>query len=117
MNTVCHIEFDSTNLERSQRFFEGLFGWNFRVFSDEMVVFGTDEGHIGGLQKAGSVTPGDSPSVWFHVADVEEMLERATASGGRVLKGKSEVPNVGWSGQVADPDGNPVGLVQFAEKA
>ena len=115
MNTVCHVEFDATDLERSQRFYEGLFGWKFRAFSDEMVVFGTDEGHIGGLERKETVTPGSSPSVWFQVADIEAYTAKTPSLGGTVIREKTELPHVGWSGQIADPDGNPVGLVQFVE--
>ena len=117
MNTVCHVEFDSTNLERSQKFYEGLFGWKFRAFTDSMVVFGTDEGHVGGLEKVEGVTPGTSPSIWFQVSDVDAYVAKVSGLGGRVLKEKSAVPHVGWSAQVADPDGNPVGLVQFVEES
>jgi len=114
-NTVCHVEFDSTDLERSKRFYEGLFGWKFRQFSDSMLAFGTDEGHVGGLEKVDSVTPGRSPSVWFQVDDIESYLTKVTGLGGQILRPKTDLPHVGWSAQAADPDGNPVGLVQFAE--
>jgi predicted enzyme related to lactoylglutathione lyase len=115
MNTVCHVEFDCSDLERSQRFYEGLFGWKFRAFTDEMVVFGTDDGHVGGLMRVNAVSPGGTPSVWFKVPDVAAYVSKAPSLGGSVLREKSELPHVGWSAQVADPDGNPVGLVQFAE--
>jgi uncharacterized protein len=114
-NTVCHVEFDSTDLERSQRFYEGLFGWKFRQFTDQMVVFGTDDGHVGGLEKVDAVSPGSTPSVWFQVADIDTCLSKVPGLGGSVLRPKGDLPHVGWSAQAADPDGNPVGLVQFAE--
>src|SRR5690349_15971098 len=99
MNSVCHVEFDSTDLERSQRFYEGLFGWKFRAFSDEMVVFGTDEGHVGGLEKREKVTPGSSPSVWFQVSEISEYTAKAAGLGGSVVREKTDLPHVGWSGQ------------------
>lgn len=117
MNTVCHVEFDSTDLERSQRFYEGLFGWKFRAFTDQMVVFGTDEGHVGGLERVDRVTAGSSPSVWFDVDDLDAYVAKVNGLGGNLLREKSRVPHVGWSAQVADPDGNPVGLVQFVEES
>ena len=80
-----------------------------------MVVFGQGEKHIGGLQKREPVNPGNSPSVWFEVASVDAMVEKAADLGGKVLEPKHEVPHVGWSATVGDPDGNPVGLVQFAQ--
>lgn len=36
--------------------------------------------------------------------------------GGSVIPGKTEVQHVGYSAQVADPDGNRVGLVQFTRE-
>ncbi|MFN8220011.1 MAG: VOC family protein [Fimbriimonadales bacterium] len=111
---VCHIEWQSTDLSRSQAFFEGLFGWDFRSFGDTMVVFGTGEKHIGGLMKADRVEVGSSPSVWFDVDDIDAMCEKAVGLGGKVHAEKGPVPGVGFSAVVTDPDGNQVGLVQFA---
>ncbi|MCB8932563.1 MAG: VOC family protein [Fimbriimonadaceae bacterium] len=111
---VCHIEFNSTDLERSQAFYAQIFDWKFAAYGPEMVVFGTDAGHIGGLIKTDKVGAGDSPSVWFEVESVEETLGKALAAGGAVRSPKSPVPGVGWSGAFTDPDGNAVGLVEYS---
>jgi len=113
-NTFCHIEFSCTDLKKSQAFYEGMFEWTFRSFGDEMVVFGTGEQHLGGLQKVSSVTPGNSPSVWVEVDDLDAYTAKAAKLGGKVLSEKHPVPNVGFSAMVADPDGNNVGMVQFS---
>src|SRR5687768_8665728 len=115
-HTVCHIEFNVTDMERAQRFYGGLFDWTFRPFGPEMTVFGAGEQHIGGLMKSTAVEAGKSPSVWFEVEAIEPYLDKAPKVGGSVRDGKSEVPGVGWSACIQDPDGNPVGLVQFADK-
>jgi len=112
-NTFCHIEFHSTDLKRSQTFYEGMFDWTFRSFGDDMVVFGIGDQHLGGLQKHDSFTPGDSPSVWIEADNLESYMAKAEKLGGKIARPKSEVPNVGWSAVVTDPDGNHVGLVQF----
>jgi predicted enzyme related to lactoylglutathione lyase len=114
MHNICHIEFQVTDVARSQAFYEGLFGWTFRSFGGDMVVFGAGEKHIGGLQKTDKVEASNSPSVWFDVEDVDAMLEKAIGLGGKLIEAKKAVETVGFSGQVADPDGNAVGLVQFA---
>lgn len=113
-NTFCHVEFQSTDLERSQRFYEGMFEWTFRSFGDEMVVFGQGDRHLGGLVKAEKVEAGASPSVWIEVDNIEQYLARAPTMGGRATGEKSPVPNVGWSAVLQDPDGNSVGLVEFS---
>lgn len=114
LHGVCHVEFDSTDLERSKKFFGGLFDYNFRDFGSTMVVFGTDDGHVGGLNKVDNVRPGTSPSVWIRVASIDAMVSRVAGLGGSVVSEKSEVPTVGWSATVADPDGNRVGMVEYA---
>src|SRR5437870_194310 len=116
MHTVCHIEFHATDLARSQAFYEGLFGWTFRAFGPSMVVFGQGDAHIGGLIKVDEVAAGSSPSVWFDVESIDDTMSRGQALGGGVRLEKSEVPSVGWSAVLVDPDGNGVGLVQFAPR-
>lgn len=113
MHTICHIEFEVTDLERSQAFFQGLFGWNFKQFMETMVVFYNGETYIGGLMKVDKVSPGGSPSIWFDVESIDEMIEKAKSLGSSVLEPKSEVPTVGWSAVVSDPDGSRVGMVEF----
>jgi predicted enzyme related to lactoylglutathione lyase len=116
LNTVCHVELLSTDPNRSRAFFEGLFGWQFREFGS-MFVFGTGESHIGGLTKADAVHPASHTQVYFSVRDIDDALGRVDDLGGSVLNEKHEVPSVGWSAEVGDPDGNPIGLVQFFEVA
>ena len=114
MHTVCHFEWQSTDLQRSQEFYKGLFNWDFRSFGDEMVVFGQGDEHIGGLTKVDVVKAGSSPSVWIQVENLEGMCDRAVSLGGTLKSGKSPVPGVGFSAVVTDLDGNEVGMVEFA---
>ncbi len=113
-NTICHVEWDVTDLKRAQGFYGAVFDWTFRSFGDDMVVFGCGERHLGGLMKVERVETGGSPSVWIQVGSIEETLSKASAAGGRTTKEKGEVPGVGWSAVFNDPDGNRVGIVQFA---
>lgn len=113
MNQICHIEYEVTNIERAQAFYQGLFGWEFRQFMPTMVVFGQGENHIGGLMLVDSVTPGKSPSIWYKVGSLEECTAKAVKFGGTAPEEKHPVPGVGWSLSVYDPDGNQIGLVQY----
>ncbi len=114
-NAVCHIEFQVTNLERSKHFYESVFGWDFRSFGGDMVVFGHNGVHIGGLQKVAVVTAGKSPSVWIEVASAAETMELAIEAGGKTAVEVFAHPQVGITGVFTDPDGNEVGLVQYSE--
>ena len=114
MNTVCHIEFGVTDMDRAEAFYKGLFGWTFRAFTPTMRVFGQGDDHIGGLTLVDKVEPGRSPSVWLQVESLDATLARVEALGGRPLSPKSEVPGTGWSADFEDPDGNYVGIVEYA---
>lgn len=103
-------------MARTQAFLEAMFGWTFRAFED-MVVFGLGDEHLGGLTKVDKVESGMSPTVWIQVADLDASLAKAQSLGGRVVTGRQPVPNVGWSGLIADFDDNKIGLVQFKEPA
>ena len=113
MNTICHIEYFVTDLDKSQAFYGGLFGWNFRSFIEGMVVFGIGDQHIGGLMKTDKVEAGRSPAVWFKIEDIDSMIAKTVSLGGTTPNEKSLVPGVGWTITVRDPDGNDVGFVQF----
>jgi len=115
-NTICHIELEATDMARAQAFYESMFDWTFRAFTDDMVVFGTGDQHLGGLMKVGEVVPGRSPSIWIEVDNLDASVAKATGLGSSILSPKSPVPHVGWSAQVTDPDGNHVGLVEFEKK-
>lgn len=115
-NTICHVEIETTDMERAQTFYGGLFDWNFRAFTDDMVVFGTGDQHLGGFTKVEKVSAGSSPSIWIEVDDLEASLAKAESLGGRIISGKAPVPHVGWSGQVADLDGTSIGMVEFEKK-
>ncbi|HLO99399.1 MAG TPA: VOC family protein [Fimbriimonas sp.] len=113
MNTLCHVEYEVTDLVKSQAFYQGLFGWDFRAFFDGMVIFGKGDEHIGGLMKVESVTAGKSPALYFKVESLDDCLAKAVALGGSAPNERHPVPGVGWSVTVLDPDGNLVGLVQY----
>jgi len=112
-NEVCHIEWEVTNMERSQRFYQEMFDWKFQPFGDQMTTFGSGDKHIGGLFKRDKVNPGTSPSIWIEADDIDHYIKRASQAGGSSGTEKQMVPSVGWTATIKDPDGNSVGLVQF----
>jgi predicted enzyme related to lactoylglutathione lyase len=61
-------------------------------------------------------TPRDAPQprVTFYVAttDIEKSLHNVCELGGGVLMPRTELPGGTIIGKVADPEGNPIGLVE-----
>lgn len=111
--TVCHIEYPSEDLARSQEFCEKIFGWQFRQFGDSMIVFSAGDGHIGGFAKGSRATGRMVPAVCYKVSDLDATLAQAQGLGAEVVDAKHPVPGVGQYASFKAPDGNEFGIVQF----
>lgn len=116
-NSITHIEWSSSDLERSKTFYSGLFDWKIEPWGEEGYLSITPpEGATGGIMKADEVRPGASPVVYVEVDEIESYLEKAKELGGGVAVPKNEIPTMGWFAHLTDPDGNLVGLFQAAQQ-
>ena len=50
----------------------------------------------------------------MHVTDIEDSLRRVEQAGGKRVQGKEPVGDFGFVAYISDPEGNTVGLWQFA---
>jgi hypothetical protein len=110
---LCHVEIMVTDIPKGRDFYGPLFGWEFIEFYPGMDAFNLNGVHIGGLCKCETVEPGNSPSLWFKVANLDESIAKAKSLGATSATEKSEVPTVGWSATFCDPFGNIVGIVEY----
>ncbi|MCE5271742.1 hypothetical protein LLH00_10725 [bacterium] len=109
-HAICHIEFSSTDLERTRRFLAGMFNWKFDSWGGNYMLFKPPVGVGGGVQRVDVVNPGASPVVFVEVESIAPYLKKAVELGGAVAQAEAEVPHTGWLAQVRDPDGNLIGL-------
>ena len=114
-NMICHVEWSTTNIEQTQTFLAGLFDWKFQSFGEEYALFKTPEGIGGGLMKVDAVQPGNSPTIYVEVDEIEPYVEKAKDLGGGVAVPKTEIPSMGWFAHLTAPDGNVVGLFQESQ--
>jgi predicted enzyme related to lactoylglutathione lyase/uncharacterized protein YciI len=110
------IEYPSTNLAATEKFYGGLFGWTFEA----LPMPGMDEGDFafftapGGL--AGAFTTmykptADGPVMYINCDGIAATLQRVGAAGGATLLDSMELPlGLGFIGHFTDPSGNRVGL-------
>jgi predicted enzyme related to lactoylglutathione lyase len=113
---MCHFEWSSTDFDRTEKFYSGLFDWEFSPWGDDYLTFKPPEGPGGGIMKVEKVEVGRSPYVYIEVDEIEPYLEKAEELGGGVDTPKTEIPGVGWYAHLLDPDKNIVGLLKWAEK-
>ena len=112
---ISLITLGVADLGRSRRFYGDGFGWK-PVFETPGIIFYQMNGMVLGLwptsdleddmQRPGLVRPGAFALV-HNVAtkeDVQPVLDRLAAAGGRILRPADAPPHGGFRGYAADPD-------------
>ena len=105
----------SSDPKQAQDFYTQLFGWGTEVFKpgevDYAMISSAGQTH-GGFGKA---LEGAPPPHWLsHVAveNVDEAVEKAKGSGGRLAAGPFDMSGVGRMSIVADPQGAYLGVYE-----
>ncbi len=86
-NAIDYLEIPTRDLPATKRFFAELFGWQWEDFGPDYACF--DDGRLSGgfmTAECTSTIDAGSPLIVFHVADLEETLEKVNSLGGRILK-------------------------------
>jgi predicted enzyme related to lactoylglutathione lyase len=110
------IDLATSDLQRAQQFYAGVFGWTFESAGQEFggYVMAFLDGHpVAGLMTNDPQwnTP-DGWSTYLHTADVDATLTSVAAAGGQSCGGAMDVPGKGRMGMVTDATGATVGLWQ-----
>lgn len=119
IGSLCWTELATTDLAAAQRFYAGLFGWTFKRSGNssadgftEIAAGGKFVGGILAIEKDwGPMPPAWSP--YFRVGDCDVTLADAKAGGARILAGPSDLPNVGRTAFLADPQGATFAVISF----
>ncbi len=108
---VVHWAIEARDVEAQRRFYAAMFQWEIGEgpFPSIEAGFGGPEPGPGG-----HLQPSDTPrvSIWVQVRDLDESLRRAVELGGAVLAEPFQPEGQPTIASIADPEGNPVGLVQ-----
>lgn len=108
---LVHWEIQAKNPERIRDFYRALFNWEI----GDGPIMAIPPG-VGGPEPGpgGHIAKGDDPRVvlFFQVRDLRATLARAVELGGAVLQEPFDVPSGPTVARIADPEQNPVGLVQ-----
>ena len=110
--SIVHVEIHSPAPEKTQRFYEEVFGWKFESIPQmNYTTFKAPSPPDGGL-----TTPmeGMGPTVLNYIlsTDINETQRKIERAGGSVVVTKSEIPNFGWFAIFRDPVGITQALYQ-----
>jgi uncharacterized protein len=109
---IVHIEFPSVDAERAQRFWGGLFGWQFGdsgMPDFDYRMARTGEGS-GAAIYASSERDGH-PKYYYATDDIDASSVRVRELGG-AAEPKQPVPGHGWFCACSDSEGNAFSLFQ-----
>lgn len=117
MNPVFHFEIPVTDMERAIRFYETVFETSLSresVDGHDMAFFpraADKPGASGALAKGDVYVPSKTgPIIYFDVADIDAVLERATRRGAKVLYPKKHIGDAGYVAEIEDSEGNRIAL-------
>ena len=102
-----YIEFRTTDIEATKRFYSDIFGWEFKDYGPTYTSF-TDGRMGGGFEASPSVAPG-GPLVVLYSTDLEAIEAAIVAGGGRVVRDTFEFPG-GRRFHFTDPSGNELAV-------
>jgi uncharacterized protein len=120
---VVHFEIPADDMERAQRFYSEVFGWQLQSMPEMsytlVTTTPTDEngptepGAINGGMLARQA-PFTGPVIVIDVEDIDDALARVEKLGGTTAAGRQAVGDMGFSGYFHDSEGNLIGLWQTA---
>lgn len=107
---VVHYEISATDVDRAQRFWSGVFGWDFGPSMSEDFDY-----RMARVTEASGVAltqgnPGN-PNVYLDVADIDASMAKVGELGGEA-GAKQPVPGHGWFSECKDSEGNAFSLWQ-----
>jgi predicted enzyme related to lactoylglutathione lyase len=113
-HNIVHIEIPLKDTKHAAEFYGKLFGWKVGVMAEmDYFTFDTESGLGGGFPEIdGEMFQGNDVLLYVESEDLEATLAEIEKTGGKTLKGKTEITGMGWFALFADPSGNRMGLYE-----
>lgn len=104
---IDYVEFLTTDVERTKRFYSVVFGWEFTDYGPEYTSF--NDGRLsGGFAAAPQVTSG-GPLVVIYATNLKDVEAKVRDAGGRITRETFEFPG-GRRFHFMDPSGNELAV-------
>lgn len=132
MNRVVHFEIHAKDMDKMQKFYQGVFGWEIKDMGPQMgnyrlVTTGLDApgkewtGINGGMvPRKGDISMEPCAVNAFvctiEVENIDQTLDKIEKAGGVVATDKIDIPGVGILAYRKDPEGNIFGVMQPLKK-
>ena len=124
MGKVVHFEIPADNLARAKKFYSTVFGWELNDFPEmEYTIVRTVQSDENGMPKeAGAINGGmlqreepvKAPVITISVDNMDQATATIEKNGGKIIRPKMPVGDMGFAAYFKDTEGNVVGLWQNA---
>jgi predicted enzyme related to lactoylglutathione lyase len=121
-NSVVHFEIFATDVERTRKFYEQVFGWSFEaggppdfyhITTGPNSERGLTQGLIAKRRGPASDGPINSFRCTIRVTAIHETSRAIEAAGGKMRSPVIDIPGVGKVAEFTDTDGNIVCVMEF----
>ncbi len=121
-HALVHFDLPASNPAKLQQFYSSLFGWKFTNYGtegQEYWLIATKDAKdptqesMGGMYKREDM-PDHGIINYFLVKNIDESINQAKKLGAKVISEKVEIPQVGWSATLKDPENNTFAFFQAA---
>jgi predicted enzyme related to lactoylglutathione lyase len=123
MGRVVHFEIHASDMDRAERFYTEVFGWDAQRFDGpidyRLLNTGpnSETGIDGALVERRVEVNGDAVTAYvctIQVEDIEATEQKVKEAGGEQVVERQEIPDVGQLSYFKDPEGNIFGAMQAA---
>ncbi|MFX0075646.1 MAG: VOC family protein [Candidatus Hermodarchaeota archaeon] len=121
MPRLVHFEMNVKDVQKTIKFYEEVFGWQFQKWEGPMdywLIMTGDEsepGIDGGLGYEEEGFPNVVNTI--DVDNIDDIIKRIEENGGEITRAKHAVPGVGWLAYFKDSEGVMSGIMQNDPKA
>jgi len=116
-NPIVHLEIPVTDLSKAREFYSKVFGWKVDLVPHmDYALFETGTPPGGGFNKVDKVKAGGC-LFYISVVDIEQKLKEIERAGGKTVRKKTEIPQMGWDATFTDVFGNELGLFTPMQKS
>jgi len=128
MDKVVHFEIPADDVDRAKKFYETVFGWHGNSLPSMGYTIwhtGPTNDKDGMVKETGFINGGmlkrqepvQHPVITIDVKSIDDTAKQIEATGGKMVKGKQAVGDMGFSAYFTDSEGNVIGLWETARKS
>jgi uncharacterized protein len=124
---VVHFELPADNVERAEGFYRDAFGWAINPAPEmSYTMVGTvPSGENGMPSEPGAINGGmmrrqepvSHPVITIAVDGIAEALERVERLGGKIVRDRFPIGDMGFGAYFSDTEGNVLGLWEEAKRS